>query len=170
MEKPKLVVGWQLSWPAESHGINAALYVLCAIIASLMIRLVSCFFKSIDRRRLALTSFARKPWGSRFWQAFWSSPMLEWEKDEKPEGAPPLPPSDDDYWHAAAVGTLELLGYPVLMVMDQWAFIGAWLLFKTSGQWAAWRDRRSPFNRFLIGNALVLAFALALTKFVNFKE
>ncbi len=62
------------------------------------------------------------------------------------------------------VGTLELAGYPVLMKLQAWPVIGAWLGFKTVAQWDAWRTGRSEYNQFLIGNALVLCLSLLLTR------
>jgi hypothetical protein len=65
-----------------------------------------------------------------------------------------------DYWHPFILGLLELLAYPVLMVADRWEFIGAWMAFKTLAQWKTGQEGRVPFNRFLIGNALVVILAL----------
>ena len=61
-----------------------------------------------------------------------------------------------DYWHPFILGTFELITYPVLMVTGAWTMVGAWLAFKTLPHWKDWTDKRVSFNRFLIGNALVL--------------
>ncbi len=67
-----------------------------------------------------------------------------------------------DYWHPFFLGTFELLAYPILMKTDNWQFIGAWLAFKTLAQWKAWSEDRVSFNRFLIGNALVLLLSFLI--------
>jgi hypothetical protein len=54
------------------------------------------------------------------------------------------------------LGSLELLIFPVLMRAGAWLAVGAWITFKTLGQWREWETNRPLFNRFLIGNALQL--------------
>ena len=58
------------------------------------------------------------------------------------------------------LGLIEFATYPVLMVTGNWSFIGAWLMFKTLAQWKTWAEHRDVFNRFLIGNALVIILSL----------
>jgi hypothetical protein len=73
----------------------------------------------------------------------------------------------DDHWHPFILGLFELSAYPVLMVTENWTFIGAWLAFKTLAQWKRWEEKRTAFNRFLIGNLLVLFLSMLwLTQFV----
>jgi hypothetical protein len=73
-----------------------------------------------------------------------------------------------NHWSSTALGVLEALSYPVLMVTDNWSFIGAWLGFKTVAQWSVWQNKREAFNRFLIGNLLLLIISLLLlSKFVK---
>ena len=68
----------------------------------------------------------------------------------------------DDYLYPFYLGFIEFLSYPVLMTADLWSFIGVWLAFKTVGQWEHWKKSRHTFNRFLIGNALVLILSLLI--------
>ena len=68
----------------------------------------------------------------------------------------------DDYLYPFYLGCIEFLSYPVLMTADLWSFIGVWLAFKTVGQWEHWKKSRHTFNRFLIGNALVLILSLLI--------
>lgn len=65
-----------------------------------------------------------------------------------------------DYWFPFFLGWVEIAGFGVLMRLGAWLFIGAWLTFKTLGQWDHWKEHRPAFNRFLIGNALVLMFSM----------
>src|SRR5712692_6699599 len=77
----------------------------------------------------------------------------------------------DDYLYPFYLGFIELLSYPVLMAADFWSFIGAWLAFKTLGQWEHWKKSRHMFNRFLIGNALVIILSvLIMVSFVQGSE
>jgi hypothetical protein len=68
----------------------------------------------------------------------------------------PLDRIRSDFLLTTFLGTLELISYPVLLQMGSWSVIGAWIGFKTIAQWAAWIKNRNQFNRYLIGNALVL--------------
>ena len=77
----------------------------------------------------------------------------------------------DDYLYPYYLGFLEFLSYPVLIAADLWPFIGAWLAIKTAGQWEHWKKSRHSFNRFLIGNALVIVLSLlVMVDFVQGSE
>jgi hypothetical protein len=67
-----------------------------------------------------------------------------------------------DFWFPALIGTCELIAFPVLLVTGQLTAIGAWIGFKAIAQWERWKIDRSPYNRFLFGNALVLFLSYAL--------
>ena len=73
-------------------------------------------------------------------------------------------PDDNDYCFPFFLGVLEFAIYPVLMATEYWTFIGAWLGFKGVSQWKRWSDKRSVFNRFLIGNAIFLLISYLLAK------
>jgi hypothetical protein len=76
-----------------------------------------------------------------------------------------------DYWFPSILGLLELISYPVLMVTGAWTVIGAWIGFKTFAQLEAWKKDRNSFNRYLIGNALVVILSLlCLTQFVGLTQ
>ena len=64
-----------------------------------------------------------------------------------------------DYWYTYILGCMELSAYPVLIGMNGWLVIGAWIGLKTLAQWSVWKEDRSIFNLFLIGNLLVLGIA-----------
>jgi uncharacterized membrane protein HdeD (DUF308 family) len=73
-----------------------------------------------------------------------------------------------DFWLTTILGSLELLSYPVLLKIELWTVIGAWIGFKTVAQWRVWTESRSQFNRYLTGNALVImASVLVLLPFVD---
>ena len=117
-------------------------------IGAMVVRLTVALLKGIDAYE-----DPEKPEVDKhgFWNRFWVS-FRGYE----------LMREDGDYWHPFFLGLLELAVYPILMVTGSWIFIGAWLMFKTVGQWQAWKERRCPFNRFLIGNALVLIWSLLI--------
>jgi hypothetical protein len=69
-----------------------------------------------------------------------------------------------DYWQPFLLGVLELTAYPVLLASGKPEYIGAWLAFKTLPRLGAWEKQRNNYQRFLIGNALVLIFSYALTR------
>ena len=88
---------------------------------------------------------------SFFWEKFSESFNGTRKAIENVEGG--------DYWAPYFLGVIELLAYPVLIATSQWSIIGAWFTLKTVAQYKQWSDRRSTFNRFLIGNALVVILA-----------
>ncbi|MGA2093409.1 MAG: hypothetical protein ABSH16_08395 [Sedimentisphaerales bacterium] len=139
-EAISLIGTWQVNDKSE--------YLFSIIIACLIIRIIIAALK-------AMTSC--KTYGgyfSEFWKCFSSIAS----QDE----------SHTDYWHPFFLGIVELSAYPVLMVTNHWSFIGAWLAFKTIAQWKIWAEKRTTFNRFLIGNALTLFVSLLwLTHFVT---
>jgi hypothetical protein len=71
-------------------------------------------------------------------------------------------PRNDDYWHPFFIGLFELGTFPVLMVTENWAYVGAWIGFKALAQYSWWVEHRPAFNRFLIGTALILTASYAL--------
>ena len=72
--------------------------------------------------------------------------------------------SDGDYWQSTLLGALELAVYPVLLATGKPEYIGAWLALKALPRLGAWEKLRSTYQKFLIGNALVLVFSYALAR------
>jgi len=68
-----------------------------------------------------------------------------------------------DYWHPSIIGLLELAIYPLLIATSNWQAIGGWIAVKTAIGWRGWSTNRSSYNRFLIGNGLVISAALLLS-------
>jgi hypothetical protein len=67
-----------------------------------------------------------------------------------------------DFWFSSILGLLELGTFPILMAVGAWNVIGAWIGLKTVAQWNHWKDNRASFNRYLIGNALVVIVSLLI--------
>jgi hypothetical protein len=82
----------------------------------------------------------------RFWLVFWG-----WSER--------LSIGARDYWLNFFIGVAELCAYPVLIASGQVEVIGGWVAIKTAGQWQAWQKCRTSFNRFLLGNILILAIS-----------
>lgn len=57
------------------------------------------------------------------------------------------------------IGFIELVSYPILFVIGQYVFIGAWLGIKTAGSWKGWQTSPTGYNRFLLFNLLNLLVA-----------
>ena len=74
------------------------------------------------------------------------------------------PQGGADYWQPSLVGVLELSVYPLLLASGKPEYIGAWLLFKTLPRFGSWERQRNVYQRFLIGNAIVLLASYALMR------
>lgn len=70
----------------------------------------------------------------------------------------------NDYFQPFVVGFLELLVYPVLLSSGVPGYIGAWLGFKVVPVFGAWAKHRQVYQRFLVGNAMVVIFSFVLYK------
>jgi hypothetical protein len=68
----------------------------------------------------------------------------------------------DDYWLPLIVGLFELSSYPIIMASNNWSFIGLWLGIKTASTWGTWQKSRTAYNRFLLGNLIVLFVSFCL--------
>src|SRR5436189_1451219 len=69
----------------------------------------------------------------------------------------------DDYWLPYIIGSFELILFPLLYDNDQMKILGGWLAFKAIVNWAT-RNSRTAYNRFLLGNMLVLLFSFIMYK------
>ncbi|HZC81825.1 MAG TPA: hypothetical protein VE222_08935 [Nitrospiraceae bacterium] len=132
-------------------------YVLCAGLLSLAVRVVMALLKVPERKngKTRFVSFIDNLKG------FGSNRQVDDYLYEEL----------DDYWYPFFLGFLEFLSYPVLIAADLWSFIGAWLVIKTAGQWEHWKKSRHIFNRFLIGNVLVIILSLLImVEFVQIRD
>jgi hypothetical protein len=71
------------------------------------------------------------------------------------------PPNKEysDYWYTYLIGLFELIAYPILIRMEAWEVIGAWIGLRVLSQWGIWQVNRAVFNLFLIGTLTNLGFA-----------
>ena len=121
-------------------GWTVALFLVGVLICSVAVRAAIATVK-------ALKPWPQGRWRRRWWECFRIAPGFD------------LDPT--------ILGTLELLAYPVLMSVQAWPVIGAWLGFKTLAQWDAWKQGRAQYNQFLIGNALVVMLSFVLAHLVR---
>jgi len=118
------------------------IYVVCAILASVVIRFILSFLRWTER------SSKSKP------KLSFRALLLGFGAGE----------NSDDYLHPFIVGCLELLVYPLLLAAGDPEFIGAWLGLKVLPKLGAWSTQRETYQRFLIGNALVIISSFFLAR------
>jgi hypothetical protein len=127
------------------------LFLPFAFCLALAIRFVLCLFRECELRSQRLGKSAG--WWRSLCQAFLSN---------HPDR------SIRDYWLNFSIGFLELLAYPYFIAEGNLKVIGAWLALKTVVQWKGWdADSRAPYQRFLLGNALVIAFSVGLAQLLR---
>lgn len=134
-------------------------YVACAAGAQLLIRLAMAFLRTLEcRHPPAIDREGRHiphvdiPCGFIFFVRDWLADFASTHRKEEQR----------DYWQPAVLGFLELLAYPLLLQTHHLNAIGAWLALKTAIEWGGWKEVRGAYNRFMIGNALVLGASFAL--------
>lgn len=121
-------------------------YIVCA---SLIVRLVLSLMKASEKE-------PEDKFKTKFWQSF--------------GGCGPKPhkiKDSHDHWQAFILGCLEIAIFSILIGFNKFEYIGAWLVLKTVPIWNKWQKQRNVYNRFLIGNVLVIisSFLLALQLF-----
>lgn len=67
-------------------------------------------------------------------------------------------------WHPYVLGFIELWAYPVFMKYQRMDYIYLYIGLKTVSQFELWKNKRRAFNVFLIGNIIVICFALHLLR------
>lgn len=137
-------------YPMDKIGINnPVVFLILVIVYGLCIRLFLSMLRAFDVDSSPLSSIRSNT--IEYFCGFY----LSTETDHS------------DHWLTFILGIIELSIYPILIVTHNWSFIGAWLGFKTVAQWGTWGKNRNTFNRFLIGNVIVLLVSyLLLTGFI----
>jgi len=140
-EPLSILTDWKITnWPT---------YLLVVLGAGFAIRFVTSLLKALEYRHREVVRpgiLFRKIWCDAF------------------RGRGLNPDKYDDLCFPAYLGILELFAFPILITTNNTTFIGAWLTFKTIAEAVAWKNYRSSFTRFLIGNALVLIAATAIAR------
>lgn len=132
-------------------------YLFAAFLGGIVIRTLISFLRTWEcrhgpkRDRDGYQIFRPEPAYTNFCCDWWHDFLSTHEDHEQ-----------HDYWHPAILGWFELLSYPVLFEYGHLYAIGGWISLKTVANWQEWLVRRESYNRFLIGNALVLTAAYLL--------
>ena len=123
---------------------------------SVLIRLILCLTKAIECKQGGLdTKDKRLSEQLGFWKALGLS-FISNSKDE----------NLDDYLLPSFIGLIELMILPILIYSNLYKVIGAWIAIKAFAQWKRWELSRTIYNRFVLGNLLVILFSFILyTKF-----
>jgi len=135
-------------------------YILVAVVGQLIVRAIMAALRCLERRYPPLYPTAGipipQPRAHREHRFAWNflRDFGGWHPDE----------AQRDYWHPSILGGLELLAYPILLNMQHWEVIGAWIGLKTVAKWGEWTTNRGSYNRFLIGNALIAFLAFAISR------
>jgi len=116
------------------------LWITTIFIFTLLVRLILSIFRMLEAKDIIKNMACFKIFIKLLW-GFSGNPKL------------------DDYWLSALVGFSELAVFPVLIFKHKWYYIGFWILIKTTANWGKWKQSRTNFNRFLVGNILSLFFS-----------
>jgi hypothetical protein len=128
-------------------------YLVLAIFFGLVIRLILCGFREWEQRS---DPFKRTRLPASWWRSLGQAFFCTRQSSIR------------DYWLNFSVGLLELLAYPYFIAQGNLKVIGGWLALKTVAQWKGWAaDSRGPYQRFLLGNALVVAFSVLLAQMLQ---
>lgn len=140
---------WAFNIGATQLKVDALWYLIRLFVCSFVIRGIMVSLITWERRGKGQRE--RGPI-AQVWYHYWSRPRA--------------PFGIRDYFHPWILGTLELGAYAILIAADKWLPIGAWLAYKTYGASPKWEDR-GVYNRFLIGNALVLLGSFIVSRAVT---
>jgi len=127
------------SWSVDSWFV----FIAYAFLLSIGVRLLSSLLRAIE--------LSSKPNSPAYFTCCWQS-LLGYDSD----------PYKADYWFPFILGFLEFLVYPFLIKAGLWGGIAVWISLKTLPQWEIWKSNRPVFNRFLIGNAIVILLSLVI--------
>lgn len=72
-----------------------------------------------------------------------------------------------DHFQTFVLGVMELSIFPILLIANNPEYIGGWLALKTLPQWNKWTQKRWIYNRFLLGNAFIIAFSYFIARWAN---
>lgn len=135
-------------WGRVFNWKTIAFYVAYILVFSVVIRGVIAAFKSLSR--IQEEAIKRRSWEKidvrRSFLEIWKRCFKGWGDSKK----------TDDFLISSILGAFELIAYPFLIYSGNVQYIGGWIAIKTSGHWGEWGKDRTSFNRFLLGNVLVI--------------
>ena len=124
------------------------------VISSFVIRSILCLTKAIECAQGGLDT-DKGSLSNNF--GFWKALGLSFISSARSKNL-------DDYFLPLFVGIFELIILPILMYSNRYDVIGAWITIKTLGQWKKWGKSRTTYNRFILGNLLVILASFILYK------
>lgn len=133
-----LTHGWKLN-------ISNVDYIIVCLILSLIVRLILTIFKAIAVIKGDYKDFNTKSFKEAYLKCFFGFQT----NDERV----------NDYFFNMIIGFAELVTYPLLIFLNYPLVIGGWIALKTAGQWGFWEKNRTTFNRYLVGNIIVIAMS-----------
>lgn len=126
-------------------------FIIKIIIVAFLMRILMNIFKATAIRQGEADSEKKKFSNWSRWQAFWRS-FCSWAHDK----------NIDDYYLPFIIGIIEMIIYSFLILLGEFTFIGILVGLKTAVQWGKWQETRTAYNRFLLGNLLVIAASIFL--------
>lgn len=144
-----LLYGWELN-------VSRLEYVLLCLLLALVIRVAHSLVRALaivkgDYPGSKVQNIP-KDWRTGFW---WCLNGFNDHKEHR------------DLWIPTVLGFLELSIYPILLSLQYYAVIGAWVGIKTAGSWMGYSKSRTSFNRFLLFTVLSLLLACVLMLFID---
>jgi ABC-type sugar transport system permease subunit len=134
--------GWQLTIPGAG-------YLLVCLLVALGLRGVQSVFRAwaVQRGDFPHDEHSKKgvvieKFGQAFWHCFGGFNQFK---------------EHSDLWLQFLINVMELIAYPVLLVLGQSLIIGGWIGIRTAGGWTGWSVSRTSFMRFLFVSLLILA-------------
>ena len=124
-------------------------YIFSIFASVAIIRLFISLLKAKSLSNERNLSYINNSYGELFW-FFFSS--LKRDKDIS------------DCWLPIIIGLFELIAFPILISLNGWTFIGAWIGLKTVSLFGRWQKYRTAFNFFLLGNILSIVFSFLIFK------
>jgi hypothetical protein len=162
--------GWDVLLFSHWDVPNVCLFVVVALLISVAIRALTSAMRAWE---LYERAGRREAYGRLFFCGLVGKFPQEFAQNtgRAENQAADIWTGQSDFLYPFILGLMELLCYPILMRAGAWTVVGAWLAFKTVVHWSSWAKNRNPFNRYLIGNALVVvaSFAMALMGLVTLK-
>ncbi len=124
-------------------------YFFVAIVCSLGVRLIITFFTTLESRvDNANTSFFET------YKLFFMGKGVDGNQSF-------------DHFQTLLLGVMEISIFPILLIANKPEYIGGWLALKTLPQWNRWTEKRWIYNRFLLGNALIIVISYFVARWAS---
>ncbi len=123
------------------------LYIIACFFSMLLIRLIISSLKAWSLLNEGGIICHHRSYWNLFWSFFFSHKRN---------------PDISDCWLPAIIGFSELFVYPIVISINGWIIIGAWIGLKTASLFGRWQMNRTAYNFFLLGNILSIVFSFLI--------